>query len=102
MALRSEPLEFDCEGCGFGIVSFGSPPSDNLMLCAICAWLTEHERPDRIMETRRRCEPGGWIRERTLRAYRDPSLPERACDYCGKTYRGPAVYCSLECALADQ
>jgi hypothetical protein len=34
-------------------------------------------------------------------AYRDDSFPERACDRCGKNYRGPAVYCSLECATAD-
>jgi hypothetical protein len=34
-------------------------------------------------------------------AYRDESFDERACDLCGKPYRGPAVYCSLECALAD-
>lgn len=34
-------------------------------------------------------------------AYQDDSCPERACDRCGKVYRGPAVYCSLECALED-
>jgi hypothetical protein len=34
-------------------------------------------------------------------AYSDPSFPERACDYCGRPYRGPAVYCSLDCAQAD-
>lgn len=34
-------------------------------------------------------------------AYRDDRFPERACDRCGKLYRGPAVYCSLTCALAD-
>ena len=28
-------------------------------------------------------------------------FPERPCDKCGKPYRGPAVYCSLTCALAD-
>jgi hypothetical protein len=33
--------------------------------------------------------------------YRDDSLPERACDCCGQRYRGPAVYCSLKCALKD-
>ena len=33
--------------------------------------------------------------------YRDEGSPERACDHCGKLYRGPAVYCSLACALAD-
>lgn len=34
-------------------------------------------------------------------AYRDDTFPGRCCDYCGQSYRGPAVYCSLECALAD-
>ena len=33
--------------------------------------------------------------------YHDPSCPERHCDYCGLRYRGPAVYCSIECAIAD-
>lgn len=34
-------------------------------------------------------------------SYQDGSFPERECDRCGKPYRGPAVYCSLECAVAD-
>lgn len=34
-------------------------------------------------------------------AYRDDTYPERACDRCGATYQGPAVYCSLKCAVAD-
>jgi len=34
-------------------------------------------------------------------AYRDDACDERPCDYCGKIYRGPAVYCRLACALAD-
>lgn len=33
--------------------------------------------------------------------YHDSSFPARACDYCGRSYTGPAVYCSLDCALAD-
>lgn len=33
--------------------------------------------------------------------YRDSTRPERRCDRCGRAYRGPAVYCSLTCALAD-
>jgi RNase P subunit RPR2 len=33
--------------------------------------------------------------------YRDERFAERQCDYCGKPYRGPAVYCSLECAVDD-
>lgn len=34
-------------------------------------------------------------------SYRDDSYPERLCDHCRTPYRGPAVYCTLECALAD-
>jgi hypothetical protein len=41
------------------------------------------------------------LTERARARYRDASFPERACDACGKPYRGPAVYCSLDCAIAD-
>jgi hypothetical protein len=34
-------------------------------------------------------------------AYHDDGQPERACDRCGQSYRGPALYCSLACAQAD-
>jgi transcriptional regulator with XRE-family HTH domain len=34
-------------------------------------------------------------------AYRDDTFEPRKCDYCGEQYRGPAVYCSLECATDD-
>ena len=34
-------------------------------------------------------------------AYRNDKFPERACDHCGSLYRGPAVYCSLGCAIED-
>jgi hypothetical protein len=34
-------------------------------------------------------------------ACRDDSYPERTCERCPVLYRGPAVYCCLECALAD-
>jgi hypothetical protein len=33
--------------------------------------------------------------------YYDPKFAARDCDHCGKSYQGPAVYCSLVCALAD-
>lgn len=36
-----------------------------------------------------------------LDAYRNDSYPERACERCGVLYRGPAVYCSKACAVAD-
>jgi hypothetical protein len=42
-------------------------------------------------------------RERTRRAYIDETQPERECanPNCKKTYRGPATFCSLECAEWD-
>jgi hypothetical protein len=49
------------------------------------------------------CNGSGFVPQETAAklAYRDDKFPERACDHCGKPYRGPAVYCSLECAVAD-
>lgn len=62
--------EFVCEGCGIPVVWIGhdAPPLHGF--CAVCAWLNEHESPCRIMELRRRMEPGGWIPEPTHRERR--------------------------------
>jgi len=38
---------------------------------------------------------------RAENSYIDESYVERKCDRCGKSYKGPAVYCSLICATAD-
>ncbi len=35
--------------------------------CGVCAFLNEYEAPERIMELRRLCEPGGWESERSIR-----------------------------------
>jgi hypothetical protein len=51
----------------------------------IAAWVKEREAPGELARA----------------AYRDDTCEERDCDYCGRPYRGPAVYCSLECAEAD-
>ncbi len=42
-----------------------------------------------------------WMRERPVNAYVNAAYQPRQCDRCGTTYRGPAVYCCLECAIAD-
>ena len=38
-----------------------------------------------------------------VRDYHDPSFPPRVCDRpgCGRWYTGPAVYCSIHCAVGD-
>ncbi len=36
-----------------------------------------------------------------MEAYHNESFPARQCDRCNRTYQGPAVYCSLECAILD-
>lgn len=48
------------------------------------------------------CAATGIPREEVIaRAYADETYPARVCDHCSKIYHGPAVYCSLECAIAD-
>jgi hypothetical protein len=41
--------------------------------------------------------------ERAEASYRDDSYPPRKCDNerCGREYRGPSVYCSLDCTIDD-
>jgi hypothetical protein len=34
-------------------------------------------------------------------AYRDDKFEPELCHHCGVSYRGPALYCSLICAIAD-
>lgn len=38
---------------------------------------------------------------RAERSYLDERCEPRLCDRCGRSYRGPAIYCSLQCAVAD-
>lgn len=52
--------EYDCEGCGLHVLGFGRLAPPRLQFCALCEWLNAFETPDRIMELRRRMEPGGW------------------------------------------
>ena len=54
------------------------------------------EREEFEAELARRRE----ARKRAREGYYDPSYPERPCDYCGKAYRGKALFCSFECATA--
>jgi RNase P subunit RPR2 len=41
------------------------------------------------------CPSCGWDSR-----YRVDGYPERKCDQCGTPYSGPAVFCSLACAVA--
>ena len=63
------------------------------MICEICGGADddEDEGYELVMIS---CEGGSDD------AYRDNRFAERPCDHCGKPYRGPAVYCRHECALA--
>jgi hypothetical protein len=60
-------VAYDCEGCGLHVYSFGITKVPRHQLCAVCAWLCEHEAPEHLMELRRLCEPGGWVSEREVR-----------------------------------
>lgn len=78
--MSAAPPSFTCPHCG--AVSF-NPNDIRERYCGAChAFIVD-----------------GW--PPTAEAYRDDAFAERACDYCGKLYRGPAVYCSLECATDD-
>lgn len=53
------------------------------------------DRRGRIRSSFAICPTCGWDSR-----YRVEGHPERKCDHCAKPYAGPAVFCSLRCALA--
>jgi hypothetical protein len=38
--------------------------------------------------------------QRAEASYHDTHYPQRYCDHCDNPYTGPAVFCSLRCAVA--
>jgi hypothetical protein len=46
-------VEFDCEGCGTRVLSFGLHAVPFHQLCAVCLFLCEHVPPGEMMELRR-------------------------------------------------
>lgn len=92
-----------CERChGTRMVELAPCPDCIGGVASCCDAAGSAEPIDLAEEERRaaRADPRQMSLE-PMAAYADDAFPERACDFCGKLYRGPAVYCSLECALAD-
>jgi len=89
---------YQCCDCGEWVGPVGNrsrlPPR-----CGICH-LIASLGPERAREVRRRflspTQFAHWVR---VGSYIDETCAERACDGCGRLYRGPAVYCRQACAL---
>jgi hypothetical protein len=87
-----------CPDCIGGIASCcdaagGLTP---VFVCAACGAMQQH----RMIKCEQCGEPLVFPKFEDD-PYRDDAFLERPCDLCGKLYRGPAVYCSLKCALDD-
>jgi hypothetical protein len=101
-------------------VSWGGPDQPAATECAVCdAPLPEDDVP-LILWSRNgwsarfcaACQQRFWGTSgtavvydysdgRAALAYHDPAYPARTCESCGKSYTGPAIYCSLRCAVED-
>lgn len=90
--------EFICQGCGEIIVS---PIPTHRTKCLICLFIDEIPDPKDRADVRARLYDSEQMRFWAGHdAYVDTTCEERRCDHCRKLYRGPAVYCSLRCAIA--
>jgi hypothetical protein len=91
---------YECIDCGERVGPVGYR-SRSFPRCAVCALIASLP-PERAREVRRRFftpqQMAQWVR---VGSYVDESCAERACDHCGRLYRGPAVYCRQLCALED-
>jgi hypothetical protein len=95
-------IEIDCQDCGLHCTIFGAEAGAKMTRCATCQFIRDFSAPEEQEAVRARLydeESMQYWRE--IGCYRDDTSPERACDHCQRPYRGPAVYCSLTCALAD-
>lgn len=86
--------EFICDTCHCHVFTWSD---DNRTKCAVCYWIATLDDITPEQEAEIRVMTATPI----LNKYRDDSYQERKCDCCGKLYRGPAVYCSFECAIKD-
>ena len=97
-------ITFECNDCDTVVFSAG-PTHDPNRRCAACQIIAEQVNPAQREQMRTYFAKIGMIgapRPRAaVAAYADPSCPERACDGCGRAYRGPAIFCCLSCALGD-
>ena len=97
-------LKFECNDCDHLVFSAGPVHNPNRR-CAGCQFISEMPDPAEREQLR------AWMAEHdvigtprpraAVESYTDPSCPPRACDHCGRSYRGPGVYCCLSCTLAD-
>jgi hypothetical protein len=84
-------------------MTFRYDPGTPYMVNEIIAWAGNASEitiyvGQKLMHRYRQTTPAVWT---DVASYVDEAREPRACDHCGKTYRGPAVYCSLECAMVD-
>jgi hypothetical protein len=49
----SGAIEFDCEGCGDHVFSFGRATVPAHRFCAVCEWFNEHVPPAEMMKLRK-------------------------------------------------
>lgn len=86
-----------CEQCGEPLVFPKFAERAPSFTCPRCG--AESFNPNDIRE--RYCGHCHAFVDDPPASYRDDTFPERLCDRCSQLYRGPAVYCSLKCALDD-
>jgi hypothetical protein len=102
-AVPDDTVEYDCHDCGAHVYQFGGcvlpriPPR-----CAICSTLREHIPPEERAELRQELyDVEAKLYWATKGCWEDEAYAERKCDACPKMYRGPSMYCSLDCAQGD-
>lgn len=92
--------EFTCRGCGHNVMS--PVPTGDRDKCLTCTFIeTIPDAKDRA-DIRARLYDAEQMRFWAAHdAYVNKSYATRRCNHCHKAYRGPAVYCSQACAMAD-
>jgi hypothetical protein len=89
--------EFDCRDCGVHVYGFGRDTPPTPLRCATCQWIAEIPSEHRYEVRQRLYDEDAWEHWAKVGSFIDEKFTPRACDHCGKSYQGPAVYCSFAC-----
>lgn len=92
--------EFNCTDCGDHVVAFWRLPAERDR-CLICMFIDQAPAEDRHALRSQLYDNDQFRYWTRVGCYRDDRCAERTCDHCRTIYRGPGVYCSQQCALAE-
>lgn len=93
-------ISFKCGDCGSQVYRAWLFP-DEPHICFVCRFIRQVSEEGRAALRAHLYDLQQFAYWDAVGAYRDETLPERECERCHNSFRGPGLYCCRRCALED-